>query len=100
MRALTTSDPEVAALIRHEEERLAATIDLIAAENHPLPGIFEALGSAFAVKAAEGYPAARYHAGCAHADALEDLAIRRCCALCAFALLRPKKIRIVTKAVD
>ncbi|MDJ0810143.1 MAG: serine hydroxymethyltransferase [Desulfobacterales bacterium] len=81
MRALTTSDPEVAALIRHEEERLAATIDLIAAENHPLPGIFEALGSAFAVKAAEGYPAARYHAGCAHADALEDLAIRRCCAL-------------------
>ncbi len=54
---------------------------MIAAENHPLPGIFEALGSAFAVKAAEGYPAARYHAGCAHADALEDLAIRRCCAL-------------------
>ncbi len=81
MRALSTSDPEVAALIGHEEDRLASTIDLIAAENHPAPGVFEALGSVFAVKAAEGYPAARYHAGCAHADALEDLAIRRACAL-------------------
>ncbi len=81
MRALSTSDPEVAALIGHEEDRLAATIDLIAAENHPAPGIFEAQGSVFAVKAAEGYPAARYHAGCAHADTLENLAVRRCCAL-------------------
>ena len=81
MCALTTSDPEVAALIQHEENRLAGTIDLIAAENHPAPGVLEALGSAFAVKAAEGYPAARYHAGCDHADALEILAIRRGCAL-------------------
>ena len=78
MTLLSTCDPEIDALIRKEERRLSDTIDLIAAENHPSPAILEALGSVFAVKAAEGYPAARYHAGCAHADALEALAIRRC----------------------
>ncbi|MDJ0669140.1 MAG: serine hydroxymethyltransferase [Desulfobacterales bacterium] len=81
MAVLSNCDPEVAALIRAEEQRLAATIDLIAAENHPQPGILEAQGSVFAVKAAEGYPAARYHAGCLHADALETLAMERCQAL-------------------
>ena len=78
MPKLGKSDPEVAALIRAEELRLSDTIDLIAAENHPSPGIFEALGSGLAVKAAEGYPGRRYHAGCVHADALETLAIKRC----------------------
>ncbi|MDJ0804462.1 MAG: serine hydroxymethyltransferase [Desulfobacterales bacterium] len=81
MPSLSTRDPEIDVLIRKEEQRLADTIDLIAAENHPSPAILEALGSVFAVKAAEGYPTARYHAGCTHADALEDLAIKRCCAL-------------------
>lgn len=78
MSALSINDPEVAALVAAEAQRLKTTIDLIAAENHPRPGILEAQGSVFAVKAAEGYPAARYHAGCAHADALENLAIQRC----------------------
>ncbi len=78
MTALSRLDPEVAALTRKEAQRLASTIDLIAAENHPPPGIFEALGSVWAVKAAEGYPEARYHAGCENADILENLAIRRC----------------------
>ena len=78
MAAIAKCDPEVAALIRAEEQRLCDSIDLIAAENHPAPCIFEALGSGFAVKAAEGYPGSRYHAGCQHADALEKLAIRRC----------------------
>ena len=78
MPELPNCDPEVAALIRAEEQRLANTIDLIAAENHPRPGVLEAQGSAFAVKAAEGYPGARYHAGCRHADDLEVLAMARC----------------------
>ncbi len=69
MPLLSTCDPEVAALIRAEEQRLAATIDLIAAENHPPPGILEAQGSVFTVKAAEGYPAARYHASASRASA-------------------------------
>ncbi len=81
MPMLSTCDPEVDALIHKEEQRLNDTIDLIAAENHPSPAILEALGSVFAVKAAEGYPAARYHAGCDHADGIEDLAIKRCCGL-------------------
>jgi glycine hydroxymethyltransferase len=81
MSTLPTQDPQVATLIQAEEQRLRDTIDLIAAENHPAPGVLEALGSVFAVKAAEGYPRARYHAGCEHADALEHLAIRRCRAL-------------------
>jgi glycine hydroxymethyltransferase len=78
MPKLSDCDPELAGLLRAEEERLAATINLIAAENHPQAGVLEAQGSVFAVKAAEGYPAARYHAGCTHVDALEDLAIARC----------------------
>ncbi len=81
MPLLSTCDPEIDELIRQEENRLAGTIDLIAAENHPSPAILEALGSVFAIKAAEGYPAARYHAGCTHADALEQIAIQRCCRL-------------------
>ncbi len=78
MALLSICDPQIDALIRNEEKRLSETIDLIAAENHPAPAILEALGSVFAIKAAEGYPAARYHAGCDQADALENLAIERC----------------------
>ncbi|UCG08152.1 MAG: serine hydroxymethyltransferase [Desulfobacterales bacterium] len=77
MQHLPDRDPEVAEIIRHEEARIEDTLDLIAAENHAPRSIFEAQGSVFSTKAAEGYPGNRFHAGCRHADELENLAISR-----------------------
>ena len=70
-------DPEVARIIKEEEARVENTLDLIAAENHAPPSVLEAQGSIFSLKAAEGFPGSRFHAGCRHADALESLAVSR-----------------------
>jgi glycine hydroxymethyltransferase len=70
-------DPEVARIIEDEESRVKNTLDLIAAENHAPASILEAQGSIFNLKAAEGFPGKRFHAGCRHADELEQLAISR-----------------------
>jgi glycine hydroxymethyltransferase len=77
MPYLMDDDPEVARIIRDEESRVENTLDLIAAENHAPPSILEAQGSIFNLKAAEGFPGNRFHAGCRHADELELLAISR-----------------------
>jgi len=77
MQYLPQHDPAVAEIIRLEEARIEDTLDLIAAENHAPRSIFEAQGSIFSTKAAEGYPGRRFHAGCRNADALESLAIER-----------------------
>ena len=77
MSYLLEDDPEVAAIINRERTRIENTIDLIAAENHCPRSLLEALGSVFNMKAAEGYPGNRFHAGCIHADELEALAISR-----------------------
>ena len=77
MNHLQDSDPDVYRIIAAENARIENTLDLIAAENHaPLP-ILEATGSAFNLKAAEGYPGRRFHAGCHRADDLERLAMER-----------------------
>jgi glycine hydroxymethyltransferase len=77
MGYLNNDDPEIARIIRDEESRIENTLDLIAAENHPPPSIMEAQGSIFTIKAAEGYPGNRFHAGCRFADELEQLAVER-----------------------
>ena len=77
MQYLPSQDPVVARIIRQEESRIENTLDLIAAENHAPRSIFEAQGSIFSTKAAEGYPGSRFHAGCGFADELEILAIAR-----------------------
>jgi glycine hydroxymethyltransferase len=77
MQYLPDHDPVVARIIRQEESRIENTLDLIAAENHAPRSIFEAQGSIFSTKAAEGYPGSRFHAGCICADELESLAIAR-----------------------
>jgi len=74
---LRYQDPEVYKMVKAEKERIENTLDLIAAENHAPPSILEAQGSAFNLKAAEGYPGRRFHAGCGRADDLERLAIAR-----------------------
>ncbi len=81
MEYLARDDPELSRLICAEEDRIETTLDLIAAENHPPPSILEVLGSVFTTKTIEGYPGARFHAGCRHADAVENLALERARAL-------------------
>ena len=75
MQHLSKDDPELAELISNEESRIENTLDLIAAENHAPRSIMEALGSIFNTKTVEGYPGKRFHAGCVHADQVENLAV-------------------------
>jgi glycine hydroxymethyltransferase len=77
MGDLIEDDPEVARIIRDEESRVENTLDLIAAENHAPRSVLEAEGSIFSLKAAEGFPGNRFHAGCRYADVLENLAVSR-----------------------
>lgn len=77
MDHLCYQDPEIYKIVAAEKERIENTLDLIAAENHAWPSIMEAQGSVFNMKAAEGYPGRRFHAGCSRADDLETLAIQR-----------------------
>jgi glycine hydroxymethyltransferase len=77
MGDLIEDDPEIAWIIRDEESRVENTLDLIAAENHAPRSVLEAEGSIFSLKAAEGFPGNRFHAGCRYADVLENLAVSR-----------------------
>ena len=70
-------DPQVAEIIRREEERQQYTLELIASENHVSVAVRTANASVFTNKYAEGYPGKRYYGGCAQMDAIEDLARQR-----------------------
>ncbi|MFC4448058.1 serine hydroxymethyltransferase [Halorussus aquaticus] len=70
-------DPEVADALEAEVERQRDTLAMIASENHVSEAVMEAQGSALTNKYAEGYPGARYYAGCEHADTIESLAVER-----------------------
>ncbi|MFJ1786697.1 serine hydroxymethyltransferase [Streptomyces anulatus] len=79
--ALLRQDPEIAGVLLAESDRQANTLQLIAAENFTSPAVLAVLGSPLANKYAEGYPGARHHGGCEHADAAERVAVRRATAL-------------------
>lgn len=81
MQFLRKDDPAIADLVAKEEVRIENTINLIAAESHARRSIMETLGSIFNTKTIEGYPGNRFHAGCIHVDAVENLAIERAKAL-------------------
>ncbi|AWV91191.1 serine hydroxymethyltransferase [Bradymonas sediminis] len=74
MDALKSSDPDVYAIIRDEEDRQARTIRLIASENYTSRAIMEATGSVLTNKYSEGYPGRRYYEGQEHMDRVENLA--------------------------
>src|SRR5574340_291412 len=76
-RPLAESDPQVAEIIRKEEERQQNTLELIASENHVSMAVRTANGSVFTNKYAEGYPGKRYYGGCVNMDAVEELARER-----------------------
>ena len=70
-------DPEMASLVENEERRQMSTLCLIASENYGSPLAIGLEGSTFANKNAEGYPGARFVAGCELADKVERLACER-----------------------
>lgn len=64
-------------LIKQEEHRQLAGIELIASENFASPQVIAAMGSVLTNKYAEGLPGKRYYGGCEIVDVVEQLAIDR-----------------------
>ena len=77
MGALEQVDPEVAAMIRHEEQRQQTVLEMIPSENYASAAVIEAVGSVLTNKYAEGYPGARYYHGNEFVDDVEDIARKR-----------------------
>jgi glycine hydroxymethyltransferase len=77
MSELARVDPEIAAVIRKEEERQQRKLVLIASENYASRAVLEAQGSVLTNKYAEGYPGRRYYGSCEWVDEAERTAIAR-----------------------
>ncbi len=72
--SLETADPEIWRVVKDEEERTRAHLELIASENYPSLAVLQAMGSVLTAKYAEGYPGRRYYGGCEVVDVAENLA--------------------------
>lgn len=79
--ALTSVDPQCAALLEKELVRQEETLELIPSENLVSQAVMDAVGSWLNNKYAEGVPGKRYYGGCQIVDQIEDLARTRACAL-------------------
>jgi glycine hydroxymethyltransferase len=77
MEHLTTSEPEIYALVRQEEQRQSEKLRMIASENYVSRAILEATGSVLTNKYSEGYAGKRYYEGQQIIDQVELLAIAR-----------------------
>lgn len=75
--ALQATDPEIAAVLLGELDRVRGGLQLIASENLTSPAVLAALGSTLTNKYAEGYPGKRYYGGCAEVDKAEEIGIAR-----------------------
>src|SRR5581483_9218207 len=75
--ALQAVDPDIAAVVVDELERLRDGLQLIASENFTSPAVLAALGSTLSNKYAEGYPGRRYYGGCEVVDRAEEIGIAR-----------------------
>ncbi|NNE09719.1 MAG: ribose 5-phosphate isomerase B [Gemmatimonadetes bacterium] len=78
---LPHADPEIARLVRQEQDRQEHQIELIASENFASEAVLEALASVLNNKYAEGYPGKRYYGGCEYVDEVENIARDRVKAL-------------------
>jgi glycine hydroxymethyltransferase len=75
--SLQAEDPEIAAVVLDELDRLRGGLQLIASENFTSPAVLAALGSTLSNKYAEGYPGRRYYGGCEVVDRAEEIGIAR-----------------------
>ena len=78
---VTSSDPELFAILDRELERQNTTLQLIASENFTSPAVLQATGSVLTNKYSEGYPGKRYYGGNEVIDEVENLARERVKAL-------------------
>lgn len=76
-RPVEIADPELADLLRNEDERQANSLCLIPSENYCSAAVLEANGSVLVNKYSEGYPGRRYYEGNEVIDEVERLAISR-----------------------
>ncbi len=77
LNELRRTDPEIYEAVRNEVRRQQVQLEMIASENYVSQAVLEAQGSVMTNKYAEGYPGARYYAGCEYVDVAERLAIER-----------------------
>ena len=75
--SLHTIDSQIAKAIDAETERQRDNLVMIASENYASQAVMDVQGSVLTNKYAEGYPGARYYAGCKNVDIVENLAIER-----------------------
>jgi glycine hydroxymethyltransferase len=75
--SLNTIDSQIAKAIEAETERQRDNLVMIASENYASQAVMNIQGSVLTNKYAEGYPGARYYAGCKNVDIVENLAIER-----------------------
>jgi glycine hydroxymethyltransferase len=74
---LHDDDPDLYALLAAEYRRQAETLIMVASSSIVDPSVAVCEGLTPVNVTAEGYPGARYHAGCDHIDGIEQLAIDR-----------------------
>jgi len=74
---LNTIDSQIANAITAEIDRQRDNLVMIASENYTSKAVMDIQGSVLTNKYAEGYPGARYYAGCENVDIVENLAIER-----------------------
>ncbi len=75
--SLADFDPEIAGLVRQEEERERDKLRLIPSENYVSKAVLEASGSVLTNKYSEGYAGRRYYEGQQVVDQVEQLAQNR-----------------------
>ena len=76
---LRIEDPELHDLLEREQVRQDRTLAMIAATSVADASVLACEGSVVSNVTTEGYPGARYHAGCEVVDRIEELATARAC---------------------
>ncbi len=74
---LAAEDPTLCALLAQEQRRQADVLTMVAASSFADPSVLICEGMATTNVTTEGYPGARFHAGCEIVDKIERLAIER-----------------------
>ncbi|MEU3574453.1 serine hydroxymethyltransferase [Kitasatospora sp. NPDC036755] len=78
---LAAADPLLADLLEREHVRQNETLAMVAASSSADPSVLACAGASISNVTTEGYPGARYHAGCELVDEVERLAVERARAL-------------------
>jgi glycine hydroxymethyltransferase len=74
---LRAEDPLLYAMLAREQDRQERTLAMIAASSVADASVLACESSMASNVTTEGYPGARYHAGCDVVDGIEELAVRR-----------------------